>query len=291
MLRITVIAVTALLSGCAATFTGTEFQGEEPARLATIDKHVPTSAVSDESGPGLPDRKPLAETDSVTPVKYASLQIDAPTSSDAYDTRESAAAKLRASAAAFSAVNTPKSSGYKIGQHDSLDISVFKVAELSTTAQVSEQGTISYPLVGEVVAAGKTARDVERDLTKSLGSKYLRNPQVRVFVKEYNSQRVTIEGAVNRPGLFPIQGSMSLLQAVALAGGMDIVSDNTVLVFRTTGGTRSAARFDIDEIRTGAADDPQLQAGDVIVAGKSALKEGWSTIMKVLPVTSMFGLL
>jgi polysaccharide export outer membrane protein len=84
---------------------------------------------------------------------------------------------------------------------------------------------------------------------------------------------------------------MSLLQAVALAGGMDIVSDNTVLVFRTTGGTRSAARFDIDEIRTGAADDPQLQAGDVIVAGKSALKEGWSTIMKVLPVTSMFGLL
>lgn len=191
---------------------------------------------------------------------------------------------------AVSAVSTPGSSSYKIGPQDVLDISVFKAPELSKVVQVSEAGTINLPLVGEIATAGRTPRDVEKDLTKRLGAKYLQKPQVTVFVKEYNSQRVTIEGAVKKPGVFPIQGNMSLLQAVAMAQGMDALSDDSVVIFRTSSGKRAAARFDISEIREGTAADPQLQAGDIVVAGSSALKEGFGNVMKALPVASVFAL-
>ena len=100
-----------------------------------------------------------------------------------------------------------------------MDVSVFKVPELSKSVQVADTGTINLPLVGEVPAAGKTAQEVEQDLTKKLGAKYLQNPQVTVFVKEYNSQRVTIEGAVKKPGVYPVRGKTSLLQFIAMAEG------------------------------------------------------------------------
>src|SRR5262249_11741621 len=91
-------------------------------------------------------------------------------------------------------------STYKIGHADVLDISVFKVPELARTVEVDESGTINFPPVGEVSVIGKTARDIEHDLAKRLGARYLRSPQVTVSVKEFNSQRVTVEGAVKSPG-------------------------------------------------------------------------------------------
>ena len=86
----------------------------------------------------------------------------------------------------------PTTSGYKIGAMDVLDISVFQVPELTKSVQVADTGTINLPLLGEVEVAGRTAQQVERDLTTKLGAKYLQNPQVTVFVKEYNSHQVTI---------------------------------------------------------------------------------------------------
>lgn len=189
-------------------------------------------------------------------------------------------------AEAATAVATPGAAGYKIGPRDVLDISVFKVAELSKTVQVTESGTINYPLVGEITASGHTARQVEQTLTKSLGDKYLQKPVVTVLVKEYNSQRITIEGAVKKPGVYPVQGGMSLLEALAHAQGLEASSDDSVLVFRTVTGKRSAARFEISSIRNGSTPDPQLQAGDVVVAGNSALKEGFNNLLKVLPLAS-----
>lgn len=188
-------------------------------------------------------------------------------------------------------MSEPSSGAYKIGPYDVLDVSVFKVAELSKTVQSSEAGTINLPLIGEMQAGGRTAREVERELTGTLGAKYLQNPQITVFVKEYNSQRVTIEGAVKKPGVFPIQGRMTLLQAIATAQGLGEFADSTVVVFRQQQGKRSAAHFDVSSIRDGSSDDPELAAGDVVVAGKSALKEGFATIIKAAPITSVFGLL
>lgn len=194
-------------------------------------------------------------------------------------------------AAAFSADSSSGSSTYKIGAFDVVEVTVFQVPELSKTMQVSEAGSISYPLIGEVFVAGKSAREVEQSLTASLGAKYLRDPQVSVFVREYNSQRVTIQGSVGRAGIYPIQGQLSLLQLMALAGGLDTSSDDTVVIFRTVDGRRSAARFNIQQIQSGAAPDPQLQPGDIVVAGKSSFKEGFNNVLKALPLASMFMIL
>jgi polysaccharide export outer membrane protein len=177
---------------------------------------------------------------------------------------------------------------YKIGALDVLDISVFKVPELSKSVQVADTGTINLPLVGEIQAAGKTAQQLERDLASKLGAKYLQSPQVTVYVKEHNSQRATIEGAVRKPGVYPIRGKTSLLQFVAIAQGLDPSSDSTAVVFREINGRRSAGKFDIDAIRGGRANDPAIQQGDVIVVGTSAIKAAFNNILKVLPVASVF---
>lgn len=179
---------------------------------------------------------------------------------------------------------------YRIGPMDVLDISVFKVPELSKTVQVAETGTINLPLVGEIPAAGKTAQQLERDLTAKLGATYLQNPQVTVLVKENNSQRVTIEGAVEKPGVYPLKGKTSLLELVAMAGSLTPNSDSTVLVLRKTGGKRSAAKFDVAAIRRGKADDPTLQAGDIVVAGTSAIRAGFNNVLKALPLAGVFAL-
>jgi len=165
-----------------------------------------------------------------------------------------------------------------------LDVSVFKVAELSKTVQVSDAGTVNLPLVGEMQAGGRTSREVEKELTQKLGAKYLQNPQVTVFVKEYNSQRV-------KPGVFPIQGRLTLLQAIATAQGLDDHSDSTVVIFRQQDGKRTAAHFDVANIRNGSESDPDLKAGDVVVAGKSALKETFGTILKAVPLATVFALI
>ena len=185
----------------------------------------------------------------------------------------------------------PTTAGYKIGAMDVLDISVFQVPELTKSVQVADTGTINLPLLGEVVVAGKTPQQVERDLTTKLGAKYLQNPQVTVYVKEYNSAQITIQGEVKKPGVFPLKGKTSLLQLVAMAGGFEDDSDSTVLVLRENNGKRSAATFDVSAIQKGRANDPVLQSGDIVVAGKSAIKSGFNAILKALPVVGLFSFL
>jgi polysaccharide biosynthesis/export protein len=95
---------------------------------------------------------------------------------------------LAARAQQPAAVAKPRNDSYKIGPLDVLDISVFKVPDLGKTVQVDSNGTITYPLVGEIPAAGKTAHELERELAQRLGAKYLRSPQVTVIIKKHNSQ-------------------------------------------------------------------------------------------------------
>jgi polysaccharide biosynthesis/export protein len=170
---------------------------------------------------------------------------------------------------------------YKIGYADVLDISIFKVPELARTVEVAESGTITFPPVGEVSVAGKTVRDIEHDLAKRLEASYLRSPQVTVSVKEFNSQPVTVEGAVMKPGLHALKGKTTLLQLIAMSGGIDRdISDSTVALFRNADGQRYAAKFDIDAIRTGQAQDPLIFPGDMVVANSSPLKAAWSEVIK-----------
>jgi polysaccharide export outer membrane protein len=185
--------------------------------------------------------------------------------------------------------STPGNSAYKIGPLDVLDVTVFKVKDLESHVQVAESGTINLPLVGEVPAAGRTAQEIERDLEKRLGAKYLKNPQVTIYVKEYNSQRLTVEGAVKKPGVYPLKGKTTLLQAIAMAEGQntDLASSN-VVVFRKTDGQRTAARFDVDEIRAGTTEDPTMRQGDVVVVETSTGKVAFNNVVKVIPIATLF---
>jgi polysaccharide biosynthesis/export protein len=187
---------------------------------------------------------------------------------------------------ALTAVARPGAS-YKIGPLDLLEISVFKVPDLGKTLQVAEDGSINYPLIGEIEASGKTAKELQQTLAQKLGAKYLHDPQVTVLVKEFNSQRVTISGSIKTSGVYSIKGNTSLMQLVAMAGDIDTSTDSgDIVVFRTIDGQRSAARFDIDLIKSGKAEDPQVLAGDVIVVDSSATKVALSNVMKVLPLAT-----
>lgn len=187
--------------------------------------------------------------------------------------------------------STPGGAAYRIGPHDVLEISVFRVPELSRAVQVGDTGTVGLPLVGEVQVAGRTAREFEADLARMLKERYLQNPQVTVFVKEFNSQRITIEGAVKKTGVYPLRGRTTLLQALSLAEGLDPSADNSIAVLRQTDKGRTGARFDLSAIRAGTAEDPPVQAGDVIVVGASFWKEQFGNFTKLLPLVGVFALL
>jgi len=197
-------------------------------------------------------------------------------------------AHLAKAAETFVAAGTPGSAAYKIGPQDVLEISVYKVPDLSRSVQVADVGSVNLPLVGEVQAAGRTARELELDLAKKLGAKYLQSPQVTVYVKEFNSRRVTIDGAVKKPGVYPIRGRTTLVQFIAMSEGLTEIASSDIAVFRSVNGKRSAARFDLEEIRSGRAEDPVIEEGDIIVVSESATKTAFQNFLKAFPMTSVF---
>lgn len=161
-------------------------------------------------------------------------------------------------------------SEYRIGPHDLLQIDVFQAEELSREVRVNSGGLISLPLIGAVQAGGKTVQELEVGLAQKLTEGYLQDPQVSVFVKEFTSQRVTVEGAVNKPGIFPITGRTTLLQTVALAQGLEPLAEpESVVVFRVVEGKKMAALFDLTKIRSGDREDPLIYGDDIVVVEKS----------------------
>lgn len=121
---------------------------------------------------------------------------------------------------------------YRIGPRDLLEVRVFDVEDLDTTVRVTEDGQITMTLVGEIRAAGLTRTDLEDAIETALG-RYMNEPQVSVFIREYESQRVSIIGAVNTPGTYEMQGRMTLLEAISSAGGISYDdSSGTVSILR-----------------------------------------------------------
>jgi polysaccharide export outer membrane protein len=167
---------------------------------------------------------------------------------------------------------------YQIGSFDLLKIDVFQVPELSQEVRVNSEGFISLPLIGAVQVNGLTSQQMEELLAKILGEKYLQDPQVSVFIKEYISQRVTVEGAVTKPGIYPIQGRTTLLQAIASAQGVnDVANQAGIKLFRSTatGDNKKIFYYDIDAIRQGISPDPEIRADDIIVVEESGTKVFW----------------
>jgi polysaccharide export outer membrane protein len=162
------------------------------------------------------------------------------------------------------------SSEYRIGAHDLLQITVFQVPEISPTVRVNSSGMISLPLIGSVQAGGKTTQELETEIAGRLAKGFVKDPQVTVFVQEFTSQRVTVEGAVNKPGIFPITGKITLMQTVALAEGLDPLADpESVVIFRDIKGKKMAALFDLTKIQHGEMADPLIYGDDIVVIDKS----------------------
>ncbi len=160
---------------------------------------------------------------------------------------------------------------YKIGSQDLMEIVVFGQPDLTRTVRVNAAGEISLPLIGNVTAAGITAQQLEQRIAASLGEKYLQNPQVTVFMKEFTTLRFTVEGAVNKPGVYPLTGQMTLLRALAVAGGQGALSDlSEVMLFRITErGERQTLKYNVDKIRVGETLDPLIQNDDLVVVNRS----------------------
>jgi len=178
---------------------------------------------------------------------------------------------------------------YRVGALDVLDVSVFKVPELSKTVQVSAEGKIDLPLIGSVDAAGKTIAEVQAEITAKYAATYLQSPQVSVFVHDALSQRITVEGAVAKPGIYSTAGQTTLLQAVAVAGGLsDIADPRGVVVLRNVGSKRQAAKFDLSRIRSGTATDPVLLGGDIVEVDESGMKTTMRNLRETIPVFGLF---
>lgn len=189
-------------------------------------------------------------------------------------------------------LSTPasKSDEYVIGSNDLLEISIFRTPELSRTVRVNSKGEINLPLIGVIVAGGLNSYELEASIAGSYGKSYLQNPQVGVFIKEYSSQKVVIEGSVNKPGVFPIVGRASLLQVIAMASGVDNVADTEQIhVYRLReDGTRETLNYNLTEIREGRLEDPVIIGSDVVVVGKSGIKSVWKGLTESLPWFYLF---
>ena len=110
-----------------------------------------------------------------------------------------------------------------------------------------------------------------RLIADRLSENYLQSPQVSVFIKEFTARRFTVEGAVNKPGVFPLVGQMTLLRALATAGGQGALSDvSEVMLFRVQPVSGSVTlKFDVEQIRAGDIADPLIQNDDLLVVKRS----------------------
>lgn len=163
---------------------------------------------------------------------------------------------------------------YIIGAHDLLEISIFQSPDLSRTVRVNSRGEINLPLIGVVQAGGLSGYALEKTIADKYGEKYLQNPQVGVFIKEYTSQKITVEGNVKKAGVFPITGRTTLLQVIAMASGFDAVADvEKIRIYRVNpDGTKETHTYNLTDIREGRVDDPQVQGNDIVVVGESSGK-------------------
>jgi len=186
-------------------------------------------------------------------------------------------------------VANPARADYRLQPEDMLDIYVYPVTDFNRSVQIDGAGNIALPLIGTVPAAGRSVRQVEAEIARRLKAKYLQNPEVAVLVKDAVGMRVTVEGAVKKPGVVAVRGDMTLLRALAQTEGFTETADQGgVLVFRNTPQGRTVARFDANAIRAGTAADPPIYGGDTIVVDESGTKTAWKQFREIVPAIGLF---
>lgn len=159
----------------------------------------------------------------------------------------------------------PPDEPYRVGREDVLDVSVWRDADLSRMVPVRPDGFISLPMVGEVKAEGKTPKELEQELREAL-KPYVQDPRVTVIVREVNAPRVFVTGEVTRPGSYPLRGNVSVLQAIALAGGFsDFANTGSIMVIRKDGKGVPVNYADLVTSDDKARESVWLHPGDTVV--------------------------
>lgn len=159
--------------------------------------------------------------------------------------------------------------GYIIGAGDEVNITVYEHPDLSTNTRVSDNGKISFPLIGQVVLSGLNEREAEDKISMLLKQgKLVRSPQVSVIVNDFNSQQVSVLGYVNRPGKYPIEQGNSLVDLIAQAGGVSSEAGDLVIITNKSNNQRQ--KFDLTESFIGEApqENISINTGDVIYVPK-----------------------
>lgn len=179
---------------------------------------------------------------------------------------------------------------YRIGVQDVISVRVFQEPDLSfDEVQVDASGTINFPLIGQLQAAGRTPVELSNDIEAGLGTRFIRSPQVVVGVVQSAALRIVVEGQVTEPGVYEIAGNSSLIEAIARAKGPTrVASLDEIIVFREIDGQRMGAVFNLQDIREGRAADPRILGGDRIVVGFSGVKGAYRDFLQAAPLLNAF---
>lgn len=152
-----------------------------------------------------------------------------------------------------------------LGPGDVFEVRVYGEKDLSGIHRVSGDGSIQFPLIGTVNVLNQSPSDVALVLQDRLRGGYLVDPYVSVVVKEYNSKKIFVLGQVAKPGTFPFEGEMNIVQAITLAGGFtQMARKNNVIVTRVDGGVEKRIKVPVERISEGLAPNFQLKAGDIV---------------------------
>jgi polysaccharide export outer membrane protein len=156
---------------------------------------------------------------------------------------------------------------YRIGRQDLLEIRVFDLEQLDQTVRVADDGAITLPLLGRLEVAGLSKGELEALIARLLEERYVRDPQVTIFVKEYESKKVAVSGAVKKPGTYEMLGEKTLLEMISLAGGLDRDLGQDIVIFRRN-ADGAAERLAVDLRKLVYDADPALNVavapGDII---------------------------
>ncbi len=153
-----------------------------------------------------------------------------------------------------------------LGSGDIFEIRVFGEKDLTGAYQVGAGGTIEFPFLGTLSVEGKDTSEVAKLIAEGLSKGgYLKEPQVSVFLQESNSKRISVLGAVAKPGTLPIVPGMTLIHAVSQVGGFSsLASKDETVITRRVGGKLERYRIEVSRITRGDADDFPLRAGDIV---------------------------
>ena len=174
------------------------------------------------------------------------------------------------------------SADYRIAPRDILQVAVFQVQDLNNTVQVSEDGTITLPLVGKIQLSGETTYEAEQTISGKL-RKFLQSPQVSVSVKTYG-KRITISGEVKTPRVLADDGGTTLTQGIADAGGLSKLADSSrVHIARSKDQHVQDEVYNLDDIQAGKASDPVLRGSDIVVVEASGTRVALESVKDLLP--------